>query len=501
MEYSEKGISVPQAVFLHAKEKPEELCLCDVRQKLSWRMFRERIARLAVYLSEQGVRPGDHVLIRNTQNADFMTAVLAVQTTGAVSIPLEKNILPRRMEEIAVQAEADYVIAVKDPGIGIPYIPVTAYQEEEADADTCIHTVEEMLSRLSQADIAEILYTTGTTGASKGIVLTHGSITAVCENVIDGVQMEQGNTELIPVPLSHSHGLRRTYSNLLYGGCVVLLDGVVFIRNFFDSLDTDHVTAVDLVPAALSALLSLSGDRLGEYRDQIRYVQLGSAPIPAKDREKLCALLPESRLYNFYGSTEAGCSCIIDFNHEKMDGGCIGRPVGHAEFAFFDENGCMTEGTKEKPGFLGCRGAMNMEGYYRESGLTEQILRDGYIISQDLAYMDEEGRICLVGRSGDVIVSGGNKISPSEVEDAAGRIRGVKDCACVPAEDPSLGQVPKLYFVREPGSSITGQEIYDQLRERLENYKVPRLYEEITKIPRTYNGKILRRELKQNMPQ
>ena len=187
-------------------------------------------------------------------------------------------------------------------------------------------------------DVAEILFSTGTTGKSKGIVLTHTNDTALAENVICGVSMKPDNVELVPMPLSHSHGLRRTYANLVNGSSVVFADGVTLLKKVFNLMDTYRVTAMDLSPSMLSIIFKLSKDRLGDYAHILDYIQLGSAPLPEEDKVHLSRILPRTRLYNFYGSTEAGCSCLLDFNSMSGKPGCIGKPARNARFIVVDKD-------------------------------------------------------------------------------------------------------------------------------------------------------------------
>ena len=252
---------------------------------------------------------------------------------------------------------------------------------------------------------------------------------------------------------------------------------------------------MDLVPAALATIFQLSGDKIGDYKQQIEYIQLGSAPIPEKDKDTLRRLFPDARLYNFYGSTESGCSSILDFNKVRDDKNCIGRPTCHARFAFMDGEGKPIEATKENPGLLACAGEMNMVGYYKAEQLTKETIKDGYILSQDMSYMDENGMIYLLGRQGDVISSGGNKIAPGEIEDVTYEFAGVLECACVPTPHPILGQEPKLFVVMEKDVEYNEEAIHQHLKERLENYKVPKLIVQLDKLPRTYNGKIQKNAL------
>lgn len=483
--------SIVEAVALHAQEAPEKFCAADGRYEFTYAAFWSHICGYAVHLKELGITKGSHVVVRNAQNTATLITGLAIQLLGGIFVPLEKEVADHRIVEIIETVNAKLYIALRKSEVPCAFECITeALNYGEADVDISAWEFPE------KADIAEILFTTGTTGKSKGIELNHGSVVAVAENVIDGVEMKKDNVELIPVPISHSHGLRRYYANMLNGSSVVILANMAFIQVVFNCMEKYHVTSIDLVPAALAAIFRLSSDRLGDYKDCLDYVQLGSAPIPEQDRDRLRRLLPNTRLYNFYGSTESGCSCIIDFNRYPEKKNCIGRPTCNAEFVFIDEDGTFIEATKENPGLLACRGGMNMVGYYQEPELTASILYEGYIRTEDLSYRDEDGMICLLGRKGDVITSGGNKIAPGEVEDAAGKFEGIVECACVPVPNDILGQEPKLFVVMQEGAVFDQGAIIQFLRAKLENYKVPKLIEQIDKLPRSSNGKILKRELK-----
>lgn len=350
--------------------------------------------------------------------------------------------------------------------------------------------------------IAEILFSTGTTGKSKGIVLTHGNDIALAENVMYGVQMKKGNVELIPMPLSHSHGLRRTYANLVMGNSAVFTDGVTLLKKVFNLMEQYHVTSMDLSPSMLSIIFKLSKDRLGDYAEQIDYIQLGSAPLPEKDKIHLSRILPKTRLYNFYGSTEAGCSCLLDFNSMSGKPGCIGKPAVNARFIVVDENRKEIKSSPDNPGFLASAGPINMKEYFKAPELTAAAMENGFIYTKDLGYIDEEGYVYMLGRKDDVINYGGIKISPEEIESVVIQNPAIRDCACIPVKDALTGQAPKLLIVPEDRKNAASTPaIYDEkafkafLAANLDASKQPKYIEIVDEIPRTFNGKIKRNVL------
>lgn len=482
--------SIVEALAGYAQTQPDKFFLADSRKDLTYLGGWQCVYGYAAHLKELGVEPKDKVVVRNAQNLETVISGLAIQLLGAIFVPIEKNAADSRIMEILEAVQAKCYISAKAMEVPCAWekmSDVLSWKKEDADFTTFSYPKFE--------DTAEILFTTGTTGKSKGIELLHKNVVAVSENVIDGVEMKKNNVEVIPVPLSHSHGLRRYYANVLNGSSVIILDGVIFTKKLFEKMRYYKATAMDLVPAALAALFKLSDDALGEFKDQIEYVQLGSAPIPKQDKDRLCKLLPNSRLYNFYGTTESGCSCILDFNAMPDKKNCIGRATCHSNFIFADEEGNPIEASEETPGFLACAGDMNMKGYYQAPELDAEIMHNGYIYTKDLGYMGDDGLIYMLGRQDDVIITGGNKIAPDEIEGIAMQFPNISDCACIPIDHPMLGKEPKLYVVMEKDAAFDAGEIFQFLKDRLEAFKVPKEIEEIDQIPRTYNGKIQRKKL------
>ena len=273
-------------------------------------------------------------------------------------------------------------------------------------------------------------------------------------------------------------------------------------------MDKYHVTAMDLSPSILNIFFKLSKDRLGDYADVLDYIQLGSAPLSEEDKAHLSRILPKTRLYNFYGSTEAGCSCLMDFNDDPAGAGgstsggvsgntqrapgCIGRPAVNAEFIVVDENRNPIESSRDNLGFLASRGAINMKEYFKAPELTAKATDGEYIYTKDLGYIDEDGYVYMLGRKDDVINFGGVKISPEEIESQVIKSDVVRDCACIPMDDAVTGQAPKLFIALEPDAEYDAKAFKSFLTKVLDANKQPKVIEVIDQIPRTFNGKIKR---------
>lgn len=465
------------------------MALVDANEELTYAMLWRRMRGYAQNLVDKGVKKGDYILIRCTQDAAFLTAMLAVQCAGAIPVPLEKDAGPMRIKEISEDTKAVLYIDNKETQLSMDQFRMPGTEDDS------ISVYDNMVFPKAD-DISEVLFSTGTTGKSKGIVITFKNNIALAENITEGVKMSRDNVELIPMPLSHSHGYRRSLANLYFGNTVIIIGGVMAVKQMFNMMDKYRVTAIDLAPTLLAIIFKLSKDKIGDYKDQLDYIQLGSAPLVEEDKQHLKKLLPDTRLYNFYGSTEAGCSCILDFQDETIRPHCIGRATKNAEFIFADENKNRVEADKDHPAFIATGGAQNMKEYFNAPDLTAQAVKDGYIYTSDLGYIDSEGYIYCLGRQDDVINFAGVKISPDEIETEAVKCEGVKDAACVPVADKTYGQVPKLFVSIEEGyEGFSEKNCLDMLKKVLDANKVPKYIEIIDEVPRTSNGKIQRKKL------
>ena len=215
------------------------------------------------------------------------------------------------------------------------------------------------------------------------------------------------------------------------------------------------------------------------------------------DMEELCRVLPHTRLYNTYASTETGIITTYDYNNGKCQAGCLGRPMKHARLFITPE------------GFIACQGPTLMTGYIGDPELTATVLRPyaepsnhqhpttntqhPTLFTADRGFIDDEGMLHLLGRDDDTINVGGFKVAPTEVEDIAMSLPDVADCVCIAADHPIAGRALKLLVVMTEGAVFDKRTIARYLKSRLESYKVPLLYEQVERVNRTYNGKLDRK--------
>jgi acyl-coenzyme A synthetase/AMP-(fatty) acid ligase len=471
-----------------AESQPQKLLAADINGYMTYEQAWKRAINVASRLRNiYGINRGDRILVQCKQNIDYLSVYLGCVLQGAVFVPVEDGVTGERIRKIADETECSLYVDI----IGMK--PATTAKE-------LIQPSEKPYDILlpSPNDISEILYTTGTTGVSKGIVLTNRANVALAENVKYGVQMKTHNVELIPLVMSHSHGLRTFYANLLNGSSVVIANGAMNVKEIFKMIDDYGVTSVDFSPSVTQILIKLSKGLFWEKAKKLDYIEIGTAPLNETLKEQLVQKLAGGgvRLYNFYGSTESGRVCVLDFSKAVEKKQCIGKPSKNALIIFTDDDRKPIKTTSDKPGLLASCGPMNMTCYWKNEKLTNEVLISDFVCTNDMGYYDPEGYIYIIGRKDDVINFNGIKIAPSEIEEIVIRYSGIAEAACVGEEDSLSGQIPKLFIVPDNKISFDVLDFKSFLADHLDHHKMTKMIEIINALPRTYNGKIDRKKLR-----
>ena len=490
--------SVLHAVFSHARSIPGKIAIIEAEtdKKCTYNELWSYVKAFSKRLIAAGVKRdfgdgyGTRVVVRCTQTIDFVVASLAVQLAGGVFVPVEARIADARIIEIMEETDSKILVAEKPlPGYASTYIPISDATSEQDDSEN-----ESIVFPAIDA-VALILFTTGTTGKSKGVMHSHKSYTAYIKGVYSAFKHDSEQILLIPNPLNHNFGLNRVYLSLFFKCTVVLLDGYVLAKSFFSSVVKYKVTMLNLPSAATEMYLRTCRDKLIEIRDQLDYIGLAASSFPEMLITSIREIFYNSKIIQTYGATEV-TGCYIDHAQKKHLPFCVGQPYSGTEVVFFDEQKNNIVGaTSKSPGLFALNGDTKMLGYWKNPELTASVKRGEYIILSDLGYKGDDGLFYFLGRADDVIVSGGNKIAPLEIEEIANSHYGICESACVPVSDPIMGQVPKLYVVMKENHTFDFSEIHKFMQEKLEIMKIPRYIEEIDAIPKI-NNKINRKGLK-----
>lgn len=493
--------AVVEAFADHVAQNPGKLFVVEGKKEFTYADTFRYAYGFSKYLTELGVKAGDCVVVKTAQTASTVICDMAIGLINAIYVPLEKVVAADRVSFIIGNTDSNLLISDKEMEVSVPQIKLKSVYDYafECDDAACAEIARDYFknNRPDPDATGELLYTTGTTGVSKGVELSNLATVQACESIINCIGMKDDEIEVIPVPINHAFGIRRIYTNILMNGTIIILDGFVFVDRIWNAIDKYNATGFSIVPSALSLIFKLTGDKLGEYNGKLRYLQMSTSAQSVPDKEKLCQLLPDVKVLNFYGCSEAGIACYSEYNRQKDKLHSIGRPTPTSVTKLLLEDGTYVDyPTTGVQGRLCYTGAMNMKGYWKDPEKSAEALTNGYVVTNDLAYFDEEGYVFMMGRADDVINSAGAKIAPAEIEEVMEGFPGIAECAVVGVPDEIAGEVPKMFVVLQDGAEFDPKAINSHILSKLEGFKAPKYIVTIDAIPRTYNGKILRRELK-----
>ena len=388
--------------------------------------------------AKEGMQAGDIIPIKAFPSIAYFIEYFAIHMNGGIVVPLAKDITEEEYEKYLVETK----------GSAVP----------EGTAD--------------------ILFTTGTTGKSKGVIVSHDTIIADAENLICAHGYTSDLSFIISGPLNHCGSWSKVFPCIIQGSTIILKNGIKDLNDLFMSIESAATkVATFMVPSSLKIAMQFGADRLASYADKIEFIETGGAPMAPSDMAQLCSLLPSSRLFNTYASTESGIVATYNFNNGSPVHGCVGHAMKHSVIKISPE------------GQILCSGDTLMSGYFKDLVLTEEVLKDGVLTMTDTGYIDELGMLHISGRNDDVINAGAYKVEPTEVENVALELPFIKDCICVAAPHPIMGSALKLLYVLHGDKEVKKKDIALYLKSKLESYKVPLLYEAVTRINMTYNGK------------
>lgn len=479
-------MTIIKALYENSIKYPDRLAVSCCDGDISYKELWEYVNKFASYLKNQGLTTGDTVVIQGMQNTAFVIILFGTLLSGGVVVPVDKNITSNNLAEIVKSTKSKFIFS-KETFInytlsGVLYIIST------------ISIVEHIFP--AEENISDILYTTGTTGTPEGIIHTNKSHYATVENIFSTIKMPDNNIALIAAPLNHSFALRRFYANIVHGSSVILIENIMPLAHFFGLLEKYKVTSIAMNPSALAIILKGSGSKISNYKKQLDYIEFSSSPLKIDLLKEIISMLPNTKMYNIYGSTEAGCMTGYDNAQYLEQTGNIGYANVNSDIYILDENYNIIYGYgKDNAGFLAVKGPIVMQGYLNNQKNTEKVIKNGYYITQDIVYKDEDNFFHLLGRQSDIISIGGLKIAPDEIEDIIKHYPGIVDCACIGKNNDIAGQIPVLFIVIN--DEYNGAGIYDFIRDNLEPYKSPKEIHIIEEIPKTFNGKTLRRKLKE----
>jgi acyl-CoA synthetase (AMP-forming)/AMP-acid ligase II len=493
---------------LMAAEHPHETAYADVTsgEVLTFEAWDTRSNRLARWLVEQGVAKGERVAVYVSpeEALAWMVAYAAAHKAGAVAVPTSTRLVARELEYVLVHAEAVAVIAgaaalptllgVRDR---LPELRAVVTTGPGTDGVTAWDETQrtdgaEIQVPVDGDDLADIMYTSGTTGRPKGVAVRHRSVAMIP----NGKPEWTGRGWLHASPLWTFAGIASVYNPMKLG-----MRGLYMPRfdadRWLDVVEQERPTAVFLVPAMAEILIGRPRFD-GADLSSITLCSLGSSPIAPQTLKRLYARLPGATVSNAWGMTEAGPAfCSMPAAEAERRVGSVGRPMPPTEFRIVDESGATLPANEV--GELLVRNPGREREYFHDPDATARTWQDGWLHSGDLARLDEDGYLYIVGRQKDVIIRGGNNIHATDVESVLYEHPDVQEAAVAGIPHPVLGEDVGAWIVLRPGATATTEDLRAFAAERLSDYKVPRRMAFVDELPRNATGKVLKADLVENV--
>lgn len=482
---------------------PQKTALVDAEsgERITYREFNARVTALAAYLRNKGIGKGDRVAILDYNSIFCLALLFALPRLEAVLLPLNYRLSPAELKGTLDDASpallfygAEWVSTVedlKDSGIAVQTAPAAGVDLSlTGEAHGALDKSE---LHIDPEDPWMLLYTGGTTGRSKGAVLSYRMVTWNAVNTAISWGLSPDDVVVMAMPFFHTGGLNVFTLPLIHlGGTTVVMKSFEPAR-YLEILQREKGTIMFMVPT-MYQLLADDKAFAGADFAPVRICISGGSPCP----EKLYHLYWERGLpfKQGYGLTEAGPNCfsLADIDVKKKIGS-VGKPVFYSRAMVVGEGGC--EAATGEIGELALSGPHLFSGYWRNPGATADTLRDGWLYTGDLARRDEDGFYYIVDRKKDMFISGGENVYPFEIETVILKHPAVAEAAVVGIPHEKWGEVGRVYVVIKQEMQLDATELLDYCRSHLARYKVPREIVFRQALPKSPAGKILKRELLQ----
>ena len=487
-----KFITLEHAVAYYAEATPNNICLIDADRNRQmtyselWRATRVFARRLQL----QGVQKGDRVVVRVGQLFETIVAQFGVYLLGGVYCPLEKNMNEPKLLEMLKYLDSSFLVSTDSIDSNCMWVDLSVALDDGEPIDN--------YSMPNSETVCAIVFTTGTTGKAKGVILSHR--TNIVSSEIRQTAYDYGFDDAFcwTTPLNLVGGIRSFGISFITGNTAVYSSGVIFIDDFLKMLIKHTITVAYLPAVSLGLLLEGNLESFHVLAKQMRALCFGTDSTSLNHRKQIVELLPKTRLLTLYGATETGLMACFDFSRCPEKSYCVGKPLSNIRFSFEDETGKPVNNTSiGNLGRIICENNdMMMTGYWKDPELTGKTMGDNRIKMADVGYTDENGYLYVLGRHDDVIISGGYKIAASEIEEAVVQIPGVLETACISIPHEVLHNIPVLFVVMKDGFEFSVREIHECLDMKLEISKSMFLIRELECLPRVGgNQKIDRKRL------
>jgi amino acid adenylation domain-containing protein len=481
-----------------ARRFPDKTALVAGERRLSYRELAAMARAIAAQLRSRGLARGERVVVFLDNSPETVAALFGVLEAGGVfsvvnpSTKLDKLayilnncgaravVTEPRLQALAAEA------AKGAPSVGFMLTAPFDFSAEDLPAKTEAGV---------DLDLAMIVYTSGSTGFPKGVMMTHQNIVAAATSITTYLESVPDDVVLSVLPLAFDYGLYQALMCAKVGATLVLEKSFTYPAVLLDKLRRERVTGLPLVPTIAAVLLQLKDLKPGMF-PALRYLTNTAAALPPAHIARLQELFPATRIFSMYGLTECKRCTYLPPEDLARKPGSVGIAIPGTEAYVVDEQG--RKAPPHHTGELVIRGAHVMKGYWADPEATDRALKPGpypwekVLYTGDLFRADEDGYLYFVARKDDIIKSRGEKVSPKEVETVLYELAGVREAAVVGVPDPVLGMAIKAVVAVDPDAGLSARDVIRHCAARLEDFMVPKAVEFREALPKSDNGKISR---------
>jgi long-chain acyl-CoA synthetase len=470
----------------------------------------DQALRFARLLQDEGFQSGDRVALYLDNTAQCAAAIFGTLIAGGVFLVVNPQTKAEKLGFILADNDAAFLVteghsaSVAAEALSQrPGLRVFATRLEAGAAS--FPTLEQALaatdpepasSGTTPAETAALVYTSGTTGRPKGVMLSHEALVFVIGSISDYLRLGSDDRILSILPLAYTYGLSQLLLSVRVGGTLLLERTFAFPARTLERIQAEAATVFAAVPTVYATLLGMTHPRPYE---SIRCLTNAAAALPPALHDGIQHLFPNARLYRMYGQTECVRISYLEPELIASRPTSVGRAIPGTEAVVLNDDGQPVE--PGETGVLYVRGPHVMTGYWGDPDLTAERLRGGpeggerVLCTNDHFTVDEEGFLYFVGRTDDIVKTRGEKVSTVEVENVLHALAGVRQAAVVGVPDERLGEAVRAYVVLDGSATLTQEDILRFARTKLENFMVPREVVIVDDLPHTESGKIRKRSL------
>ncbi len=458
-------------------------------------------------LKKQGVKKGDHVATLFNNGNEIFETFLALMKLGAVIVPLNVRLATKELHYILDFSDTDAVIysnEFKTIMSGLkPQLPkVKKYFECGGDSDETNYNLDRLTLDepdlppdidIMESDIAIMLFTAGTTGRPKGVLLSHANIMWSAVNIGCDVEIEETYRILLVFPLYHIAAFMILMSNL-FVGCTTVTLKHFDAKRVMELIGSEKINRMSFPPTVWNFILQLP-DLKTYDTGSVRAISSGSAILPLETKQALIKLFPNAKIGETYGMSESsGTTTYLNNKYSLQKLSSVGKPYTNVEVRVVDDDGLdVGIGTA---GEIICRGPNIMTGYYKQPRETSRTIKNGWLYTGDMGRWDEDGFLYIVDRKKDMIISGGENIFPAEIEDVLYHHPKILEASVIGLPDSQWGERVHAIVALKPGEKMTPEEVINYCKSHIASFKKPKSIAFVDQLPRSPVGKVLKRELR-----